>query len=244
MTATAAYMDRAGLLADELNIDLVAGETISDSEYADCMILRMDNEGLALLRDGMTIRGDFSQMKKRLNPANLNHEMLVKAAKLKDMSNNPVLVDATAGLGEDSILLAAAGFHVKMFERDCIIAALLQDALDRAAEDAQLISIVERMELVKEDSIAAMNRADFTADVVYLDPMFPARSKSGLIKKKFQLLQQIESPCEEGEILVNAARQLKPKKIVIKRPLKGEYLSAVKPNYSIEGRAIRYDCLI
>jgi len=230
--------NRAKYLAEKLNIDIIR-EPVEDK-----MLLCLDDNGLSLLKDGLTIRGDFEQMEKRLNPANLMHEMLVKAAKIKEMGNMPTAIDATAGLGEDSILLAAAGYQVKMFERDPIIAALLEDAMIRAEHNPVLAPVIERMELVEGDSIEAMRSGKYTPDIIYLDPMFPARTKSGLIKKKFQLLQQLESPCEEGLMLIEAARASKPKKIIIKRPLKGEYLAGIKPNHSISGRAIRYDCLI
>ena len=35
-----------------------------------------------------------------------------------------------------------------------------------------------------------------------------------------------------------------PGKIVIKRLLKGAYLASVKPDYSLTGKAVRYDCLV
>jgi DNA-3-methyladenine glycosylase I len=82
-------------------------------------------------------------------------------------------------------------------------------------------------------------------DVVLLDPMFPVRQKSGLIKKKFQLLQKLEQPSadEEAELL-QAALAASPRRIVIKRPLKGPYLAGRQPDYSLCGTAIRYDCIL
>ena len=77
-----------------------------------------------------------------------------------------------------------------------------------------------------------------------LDPMFPERQKSALIKKKFQLLQKLESPCSNEEQLLEAAIAAQSKRIVIKRPLKGPYLADKKPSYSLEGKAIRYDCMV
>lgn len=231
-------ISKAKNLSEKLNIEIIY-EPVDDR-----MMVCVDDDGVSLIKDGMTIRGDFSQMLKRLNTANLQHEMLIKASKIKDLGDNPVAIDATAGLGEDSILLAAAGFRVKMFERDAIIAELLLDAMERARAVPELAPVIARMELVQGDSIEAMEHCDFRPDIIYLDPMFPARTKSGLIKKKFQLLQQLESPCEEGERLVKAAQAAKPGKIIIKRPLKGEFLAGIKPNHSISGKAIRYDCLV
>jgi 16S rRNA (guanine1516-N2)-methyltransferase len=150
----------------------------------------------------------------------------------------------TAGLGEDSILLAAAGFQVKLYEKDPIIAALLKDSLQRAEDVLELKPIVERMQVYEEDSLKALSQLTDVPDVIYLDPMFPARQKSALVKKKFQLLQQLEQPCEDGKEFLQAALECKPRKIVIKRPLKGEFLGDYKPSYSLNGKTIRYDCIV
>ena len=164
-----------------------------------------------------------------------------------DMQRHPAAplraVDATAGMGEDALLLAAAGFEVTLFEYNPIIAALLQDTLRRAADLPELKEAVSRMTLICGDSTLAMPALDPAPDVILLDPMFPARSKSGLIKKKFQLLQQLERPCSDEDELLTAAMAVRPKKLVIKRPLKGPFLAGVKPGYSLSGKAIRYDCM-
>ena len=47
-----------------------------------------------------------------------------------------------------------------------------------------------------------------------------------------------------NESFKSSAIKANPKKVVIKRPLTGEYLAGIKPNYSIKGKAIRYDCII
>ena len=89
----------------------------------------------------------------------------------------------------------------------------------------------------KEDQIPAPG-------VIYLDPMFPARTKSAAVKKKFQLIHVLEKPCEDEEELLEAALALKPRKVVIKRPVKGPFLAGRKPSYSLRGKAIRYDCFV
>ena len=80
------------------------------------------------------------------------------------------------------------------------------------------------------DSIGALKRiaeadsADEMPDIVYLDPMFPARSKSAAVKKKFQLLHHLERPCSNQEEILEAADR--------------------KPSYSLAGKAVRYDCIV
>ena len=246
-------------------------------ENSGVRLVRTEN-GLILTDGELSLCADFSELKKRLNKNNLSRELLVKAARLKHRPSSadasgadgppsgelPLLLDATAGLGEDSFLLAAAGFRVLLFEKDPVIAALLKDALKRAREDGDpaVSGPARRMELREEDSVSYMRvlseqiheaadakggagipdvRQDLP-DVIFLDPMFPERKKSGLIGKKFQLLQQLERPASDEEELLRAAMELKPKKLIIKRPLKGPFLAGRKPDYSLSGKAIRVDC--
>ena len=191
----------------------------------------------------MTLRADFARLLPRLRPDRLGRELLVRAARVRGVEA-PTAIDATAGLGEDSLLLAAAGFTVTMFERDPVIAALLRDALERASDDPRLAGVVARMELVEGDSVTGLRELGFSPDVVFLDPMFPGRTKSAAVKKKFQLLHHLERPCEDEEGLLSAALAARPRKIVIKRPPKGPWLSGVKPSHSVAGKAVRYDVMV
>lgn len=230
--------------------------------------------GLALTNGKLKLLPSFADSLPRLRKNNLEREFLVKAARMKGVEH-PTALDATAGLGQDSILLAAAGFEVDLYEKDPVIAVLLYDELKRAEDIPELKDIVTRMHLHPEDSIEAMNRTAAagktggtaaagesavrqnavsggameymvpqTPDVIVLDPMFPERRKSALVGKKFQLLHFLEQPCPDENALLNAALAVKPKKIVIKRPLKGPHLAGVKPDYSLSGKAIRYDCIL
>lgn len=207
-------------------------------------------EGLTLTDGAMELRADFGRMLPRLKQGRLQQELLVKAARIKGVEQ-PWAVDATAGLGEDSLLLAAAGFTVDLYEQDCVIAALLQDALERAADDPLLAAAVARMRLhAGEDSIAGLcqmaERIEqgelATPDVVYLDPMFPERTKSAAVKKKFQLLHHLEQPCADEETLVEAALAVRPRKVVIKRPVKGPLLAGVSRATSLRARPSATTC--
>ena len=236
---------QADQLADELGIPVVC-EVSGETEG---VYLKLDEGGLSLNDGKQEIRADLTSMLPRLRPANLQREFLVKAVKIKSVTRQLRVFDATAGMGEDSLILAAAGCDVHLYELDPVIAALLKDALRRGADVPELAEAVGRMHLTQGDSIAAMRRfgeeADgWRPDVVLLDPMFPQRQKSALVKKKFQLIHQLEKPCSDEEEMVDAAIAARPVKIVIKRPVKGAYLAGRKPGYSIEGKAIRYDCTV
>lgn len=202
----------------------------------------------------------FDNIKKRILPHNIGGEMLVKAAKPKNVfeklglnyqdfregriSNKvelPLAIDATAGLGEDALLLAASGFRVIMFERDEKIAELLEKTLEANREDDEIGDIISRMTLYKQDSIEVLPTLDVHPTVILLDPMFPERKKTGLVKKKFQMIHTLEAPCSDEAELFDAALSCGADKIIVKRPAKGPFLSGKTPSYSIKGNVIRYD---
>ena len=206
--------------------------------------LKHDTDGLYLTDNIVKLRADLVEMAPRLKKGVLDTELLVRAAKIKKASHALTAIDATAGFGQDSLLLAAAGFSVKLYEKNPVIAALLEDALRCAKEYPELEEAAGRMELAGTDSIEAMKALNKAPDVIYLDPMFPKRTKSALIKKKFQLLQQLETPCENEVELFEAALAAQPHKIVVKRPAKGAYLADRRPSYSLAGKAVRYDVFV
>ena len=201
-----------------------------------------DAKGVHLTGFGMSYQGDFEEMLHRVTEGRLAHEMLVRAAKTGESGLRAI--DATAGMGEDSFLLAAYGYEVTLYEQNPVVAALLKDALRRAKRNPLLREIAARMQLVQGNSMEFLRQGPANAELVYLDPMFPQRQKSGLIGKKLQLIQKLESPCSEEAELFDAALAAQPKKIIVKRPLKAPCLAGRTPGYSLKGKAIRYDCYV
>ncbi len=231
-----AQKDLAASLANKMNVPLVEkpGEELT---------LLVDSKGVSLCGFGLSYQGCFDdQMLRRVSDGRLQHEMLVRVTKTKE--EHPKAIDATAGMGEDSFLLAAAGYEVTMYEQNPVIGALLKDALRRAKKHPQLKPIVERMHLIEGNSIELLANQIDKPHVIYLDPMFPQRQKTGLINKKLQLIQKLEQPCTSEQELLEVAKNLAPEKIVVKRPLKGTFLAGEEPNYSVKGKAIRYDCYV
>ena len=100
------------------------------------------------------------------------------------------------------------------------------------------------MQVFYGDSVQGMSGLETPPDVILLDPMFPARQKSALVKKKLQTIQKLELPCLDEEELIFAAMGARPKKLIVKRPPKGPWLAGIKPDHSIEGKAVRYDCFV
>lgn len=208
------------------------------------LVLTLEPEGLTLSDGTLSLRGDYSRLQRRLQGPALNRELLVRAARGRDSGKRLTAVDCTAGLGEDALLLAAAGFDVTLFEYNPVIYALLEDTIRRALCSTELGEAAGRMHPVREDAVSGLSRLGFRPDVIYLDPMFPAKTKNAATRKKLQLFRKLETPCREEEDLLSAAIGAGPGKIIIKRPVKGPWLAGRKPSYSIEGRTVRYDCLV
>ncbi len=213
------------------------------------LLLHLNADGLSLrtndgAANGPVLHGDFTRMLPRLKQNNLAGELLVRAARIKNADHALTALDATAGLGEDSLLLAAAGFHVKLFERNPVIYELLRDTVRRAAQEPALAEIVGRMELFHGDSVDAMAALSDAPDVILLDPMFPERQKSALVKKKLQMIQKLEIPCLDEATLLRTAMLARPKKLIVKRPPKGPFLAGVKPDHALTGKAVRFDCFV
>jgi 16S rRNA (guanine1516-N2)-methyltransferase len=173
-------------------------------------------------------------------------QTIAKAVGLKG-GNNPSVVDATAGLGRDAFVLASLGCQVTMVERSAVVAALLADGLHRALADAELGSwLGQRMGLVQADAVSWMNalEEDDFPDVVYLDPMFPHRQKSALVKKEMRLFQKLLGVDEEAGALLSAALRIAKKRVVVKRPDHAPFLAERKPTMQITGKKHRYDVYV
>ena len=156
----------------------------------------------------------------------------------------PHVLDATGGLGRDAFVLASLGCTVSIIERSPVIAALLEDGLQRAMQDPEVADIAGRMSLVKADSreaMLAMAAEGHEFDVVYLDPMFPHRDKSALVKKEMRIFQELLSGDPDADDLLKPALGLAKHRVAVKRPKGAPDLGGQEPTYRLVGKACRYD---
>ena len=168
-------------------------------------------------------------------------QMIAKAVGVQP-GIRPSILDATAGLGRDAFVLAGLGCDVTLVERNPLIAALLEDGLLRARGDAVVGSIVARMRLVCGHAIELMGSWGSEApQVVYLDPMFPHRDKSALVKKEMRLFRPLVGDDDDAPALLNAALALASHRVVVKRPRKAPAVGGMAPGYVLVGNSSRFD---
>ena len=224
--------------AQDLNLPL-AGE----AEFA----LQVSVDGLQLQELGRSapgpIRVDFiaGALAHRRQFGGGSGQMIAKAVGVQP-GVRPTVLDATAGLGRDAFVLACLGCQVTMIERNPIVAALLTDGLRRARLDAEVAAIVQRMPLLVGDAIELMS--SWTAEVpqvIHLDPMFPSRDKSALVKKEMRLFKPLVGADDDAPDLLAAALALASHRVVVKGPRKAPALASIPPTYSLDGKSSRYD---
>ena len=152
------------------------------------------------------------------------------------------VVDATVGLGGDTWLLASLGCRVTAIERHPVVALLLRDGLTRAGALTPLTS--SRITLVEADAADWFSHGnpDHRPDAVYLDPMFPTRSKQAATKKDMQLMRQLVGEDHGVTGLAQQALLIAKERVVIKRPRHSPpLLASPSPTFSKPGRSVRYD---
>lgn len=235
---------RALALAEELGIPL-----INDPHQAD-LLLVFGPEGLALRRPNDpelpgSLRVDFDRPAAQQRQRQPSRELVVQAARIHGAGDGPLLVDATAGLGRDGFLLAAAGFRVVLFERNPVVAALLHDGLARAAALPRTAAVTARIRLIAGDFVERLDQLGERPMVISLDPMFPQRGKSAKVKQDLRLLQLLEAQGTRGDDhagqLLRVALAAGPRKVVVKRPRNGPFLLNLSPGYTLRGKAVRFD---
>jgi len=155
----------------------------------------------------------------------------------------PHVLDATAGLGRDSFLLASLGCQVTMMERMPIVAALLDDGLARAQLNSEVADIANNMALIHASSIDNMALAA-QPDIVYLDPMYPHREKSALVKKEMRVFQSLVGEDLDADSLLAPALELAKYRVVVKRPNYAPPLADKKPSMSIKMKKNRFDVYV
>jgi len=77
-------------------------------------------------------------------------------------------------------------------------------------------------------------------EVIYYDPMYPAKNKTALPSKEMQILRELIGVNEEEPEIIQKALSLNVKRVVVKRPLKANVILE-KPKFQLSSKLVRYD---
>ncbi|MDH5517863.1 MAG: class I SAM-dependent methyltransferase [Gammaproteobacteria bacterium] len=162
--------------------------------------------------------------------------------------NKPHVLDATAGLGRDALILANLGLRLSLIEQSPLLAEMLKQAIADAADNPLFQKAsAEGFELYHDDASIFMNQRKIDGcDVVYLDPMYPEKKKSALVKKDMQILQNLIGHSAEADnaALLAAAIKFARQRVVVKRPKNADNISGPTPTLSLHSKKTRYDIYV
>ncbi len=161
--------------------------------------------------------------------------------KVKKSKTQPVIVDATAGLGRDAFLMASLGFHVIMIERDAVMQQLLLNAMASAVSaGGHIAKVMARMTLLQGDAIQIL--PILKPEIILIDPMHPERKNSALVKKEMRQIRQMVGVDNDSDQLMQIALSCASKRVIVKWPQKSSSINANRPkSHQITGKSIRYD---
>jgi len=242
--ATGEEYDRAIDLSRRLQIPLVESKT---GEYD--LLLLCTAQGLAVIQTGKKKPGPVMvdlvspTMEYRRRHGGGRRQSMARAVGLKG-ANQPTVIDATAGLGRDAYVLAHLGCYVQMIERCPVVGVLLEDGLQRAKQHPGPAEIIRhRLTLTIGDSKTILQNmpAKERPEVIYLDPMYPHRTKSSLVKKEMRILRALAGDDQDAPGLLEASLACARNRVVVKRPRLAAAIKGITPSTVITGKNSRYD---
>lgn len=192
--------------------------------------LWLDREGLALIN--ATLPGAF-RLTSQIFSARLSGQSLLARA-CSGGGQNLTILDPFAGFGLDGLLLAHLDHRLTFVEKHPAIWLLLTEF----AEDLGL-----EVAAHCDDAMRFMQETTESWDVVFLDPMFPARRKKALPNLGLQHLRSLAG----GEDIdlpacLDLAKQRANLRVVFKRRLKDPIIG--KPSHQLKGQAVRFDVYV
>lgn len=235
------------------------------SQYSIQPILVLDEKNkLSWLSDGLSVAPEWDKLQRRVVSAGRKSELLLQAAKI---TADSTVIDATAGFGHDSLILASTGAQVIMLEEQPLMALLLLAEQQRMSTLPNWQKLMRRLQIINTDALSYFVKLQAESvndikendakvvDVIYLDPMFPEDSyqdsktgKGAKVGKHMQALHQLARPptLEEESQLLQSAQAIVSQdagqgRVVVKRPQLAPLLAHQQPSESWHNEAIRFD---
>lgn len=239
-------------------------QQLSETSIQPILLLDEKNK-LSWLSDGLSVAPEWDKLQRRVVSAGRKSELLLQAAKI---TSDSTVIDATAGFGHDSLILASTGAQVTMLEQQPLMALLLLAEQQRMSTLPNWQKLMSRLQIINTDalsyfaklqaeSVNAIKENDAkVVDVIYLDPMFPEDSyqdsktgKGAKVGKHMQALHQLARPptSEEELQLLQSAQAVvsqhaqRQGRVVVKRPQLAPLLANQQPSESWHNEAVRFD---
>ena len=222
----------------ETELNLVANKTINLDH--DSLVLQEDNLYFNFKKErALTpLKIDIQKGALGWRLARAQHETHLKKAIGK--TDRPLrILDATAGLLGDSMIMLALGHSVTAYEQSKILYTILNYQLNQLSEtDSNLLNF----KLINSN-VCETNFNEKSFDVIYFDPMYPEDKASSARRsdlKKVNSILEIEGLASDPESTFTYLRNIPSTKLIVKRPLKADAFKG-SINYQVLGKSVRFD---
>ena len=170
-----------------------------------------------------------------------NQQPLIKACNISNNSTKAIkIIDLTAGMGQDSLILSTLNQPLISIERNKLSAAILQTLVYQYLEKKP-----HDWTVIQDCSLNWLSqKTKSSASHIYLDPFFNKR-KSALPKNTMQWTQKFgkEDPKTDDNALFRLALAHAKERVIVKRDKKACFIGGKKPNQgSIIQKTSRFDC--
>ena len=161
-------------------------------------------------------------------------EPLPRAIGLARRTGPVSVVDATAGLCRDAMVLSHLGCEVEALERIPALVMLVLDAIENSAFAA-------RLRVTATDAVPWLQglTQERRPAAVYLDPMF-SEAGSAQVKKDMQVCRALAGPPDDPMPLFLAARRAARERVVVKRHRDLAPI-AEGVSFAVAGSRVRFD---
>ena len=189
--------------------------------------------------------GDFNPIFIDVNTVLKKHEVffyknsiykdpLARAIGLKKGKKKPSVLDATAGMLGDSMLIYAYGVeNLTCCERNPVVACLVQNALDIAELPIKFFHCNSLQQEFSQGGILKF-------DVVFYDPMYKEKNAKAAPKKEMAIFREIVGPDDDLKEVATLLKQRAQERLVIKRSNKSVPILE-NPSHTITGKSTSYD---
>lgn len=227
--------DKSKELAKELNLEMTSSINDSETTYITVNEFGFGINNSKISKTDHVI--NLVSAMENMSSCNVKKHPLTKAIGIKN--KKCTIYDLTAGFLKDSLFFAYLGHKVTAIEANPIICKIISTANDELKKNSNYPEI----KIINTECSLFLSSVKEQADIIYLDPMFPKSNKSALAKKSMQFLQTIAvDQNNDYEKILKLALEKARKKVIVKRPCNGPFLTNLKPCYQVsEKQSCRYD---
>ena len=182
---------------------------------------------------GIEIDRELTRHEEYFKKSSLQKELLAKAIGVKG-PYRPKVLDLTAGMLGDSLLMLSFGCEVWASERHPVIRALIESAIKNAKHPR-----IQNFHFLASDAQSILHSLP-EIDVIYFDPMFEDANEKTSPKKEMRIFREMVGSDADAEVIFRQALEKKAKRLVVKRPRHSAFLVQA-PSVEYIGKSTRYD---